>query len=171
VLGPQERAFALFQSLIARQRQSGAGGRLLLLSGNGRSPAPPDVQVQSLPALDGGNGNPLVAWNGSPLALVSDGSETTRAIIAAGLRAGRQAFLWRPGVTPPAEALKRLRAVVYGEWASGQVGKWGNEGVPILILGEGSGMPEALRKMARELVEGEGLLIERGKGVQRVRIA
>jgi hypothetical protein len=66
--------------------------------------------------------------------------------------------------------LERLQAVVYGEWASGQVGKWGSEGVPILILGEGAGMPDELREAARELAEGEGLLIERGKGVRRVRI-
>jgi hypothetical protein len=31
-------------------------------------------------------------------------------------------------------------------------------------------MPDELREAARELGEGEGLLIERGKGVRRVRI-
>ncbi len=170
VLGPTERAFALFQSLIVQQQRAGKGHHLLLLSGNGRSPAPPDIVHQSLPALDQGSGNPLAAWNGSPVALTSNEPATTRALIAAGLRAGRQAFLWRPGVTPPAKVLKRLRAVVYGEWTSGQVGKWGNEGVTILILGDGAGMPDALRETARELSEGEGLLIEQGKGVRRVRI-
>jgi hypothetical protein len=136
-----------------------------------------------------GSGAPMTAWNGTPTVLTCEEPAATCAFVAATLEAGRQVLLWQPGVALSPAVLRRLRAVVYGsgsEMLSGaescvggesRAGRPGGGGdLPLLILGDGPGVPERLRGQAQALGEGEGLLVGPGKGrgigreVQRVRL-
>ncbi len=130
--------------------------------------------------FDRGTGNPLADWNGTPVALTSEAPAATYALLAASLDAGRQVLLWQPGVSPSPAVLRRLRAVVYAPGAEtlvpeletsdlGATSGWSGD-LPLLVLGDGSGVPEALRGLAQGLGEGEGLLIKPGSEVRRVRV-
>jgi hypothetical protein len=112
----------------------------------------------------------MTAWNGAAAVLTCEEPAATCAFVAATLEAGRQVLLWQPGVALSPAVLKRLRAVVYAP--GGESGD-----LPLLILGDGPGVPERLREQAQALGEGEGLLVRPGKGrdprrreVQRVRL-
>jgi hypothetical protein len=120
--------------------------------------------------FEGGGGAPMTAWNGAAAVLTCEEPAATCAFVAATLEAGRQVLLWQPGVALSPAVLRRLRAVVYAP-----VGESGD--LPLLILGDGPGVPERLREQAQALGEGEGLLVGPGKGrdprrreVQRVRL-
>ncbi len=123
--------------------------------------------------FDRGTGNPLTDWNGAPVALTSEEPAATYALLAAGLDAGRQVLLWQPGVSPSPAVLKRLRAVVYDPGAEtllpGATGG-GSSDLPLLVLGDGPGVPERLRDLAQGLGEDEGLLVKPGNEVRRVRV-